>query len=157
MNPHFAALSLALLASTTACNAQPQAQPTAPVRSEAGLRVVPLTIRADGRAHLFQVEVAATPQEQGQGLMYRQTLAPNAGMIFPFEEPRIASFWMKNTLIPLDMVFIRADGTISSIAANTIPHSLTPVQSSEPVAAVLELAGGRAAELGIEAGDKVSW
>ena len=147
--------SLLLLAGASACSAQPQA--AQPVRSEAGLPVVPLTIRADGKSHLFRVEVAATPQEQARGLMFRQALAPDAGMIFPFPEPRVASFWMKNTLIPLDMVFIRADGTISRIAANTVPHSLAQVSSYEPVAAVLELAGGRAAELGIEAGDRVSW
>jgi uncharacterized membrane protein (UPF0127 family) len=147
MTRPFFVLPLVLLAGTTACNAQPQAQAPAAVQSEAGLRIVPLTVRADGRAHLFRVEVAATPEQQGRGLMHRQRVAPDAGMVFPFEEPRIASFWMKNTLIPLDIIFIRADGTISSIAANTVPHSLTPVQSYEPVTAVLELA----------AGDKVSW
>ena len=77
-------------------------------------------------------------------------------MIFPFPQPRMASFWMRNTLIPLDMIFIRADGTIARIAAKTVPHSLEPVSSGEPVAAVLEIAGGRAAELGIGEGDRVS-
>lgn len=119
---------------------------------------MPLTIRtAAGAEHRFTVEVARTPEEQAQGLMNRSTLAPNAGMIFPMEPPRPASFWMKNTLIPLDMIFVRADGTISSIAENTIPLSLDPVLSTEPVAAVLELAGGRSAELGIKAGDRVNW
>lgn len=149
-------LSALLIGGASACTAQPQAA-AAPVRSEAGLPIVPLTIRANGKAHLFRVEVAATPQEQAHGLMFRETLAPDAGMIFPFPEPRVASFWMKNTLIPLDMVFIRKNGTISSIAANTVPHSLIPVSSYEPVAAVLELPGGRAAALGIEAGDTVRW
>ena len=91
------------------------------------------------------------------GLMNRQSLAPDRGMIFPYDPPRPASFWMKNTLIPLDMIFVRPDGTIGSIAANTVPLSLDPVPSGEPVAAVLEIAGGRSAELGISAGDKVSW
>jgi len=78
-------------------------------------------------------------------------------MIFPYATPTMAAFWMKNTLIPLDMIFIRADGTIARIEANTVPLSLDPVPAGEPVGAVLELAGGRSAELGIAAGDKVSW
>ena len=79
------------------------------------------------------------------------------GMIFPYDPPREVAFWMKNTLIPLDMIFIRADGTIAGIAANTVPLSLEPVPSVEPVVAVLEIAGGRAAELGIKPGDRVEW
>ena len=89
--------------------------------------------------------------------MYRESLAPDRGMIFPHDQPRPASFWMKNTLIPLDIIFVRADGTIARIAANATPLSLTPIPSFEPVSAVLEIAGGRAAELGIEAGDRVEW
>jgi len=89
--------------------------------------------------------------------MFRATLAPDAGMIFPMSPPRYASFWMKNTVIPLDMIFIRADGRIARIAAETTPFSLLPVDSGEPVAAVLELAGGRAAQLGLAEGDKVVW
>jgi uncharacterized membrane protein (UPF0127 family) len=89
--------------------------------------------------------------------MHRQSLAPNAGMIFPYAAPQPVAFWMKNTVIPLDMIFIREDGTIARIAANTTPYSLDPVSSVEPVVAVLEIAGGRAAELGIAVGDRVSW
>ncbi len=89
--------------------------------------------------------------------MHRQSLAPDRGMLFPYDPPQNASFWMKNTLIPLDLIFIRADGSVALIAANTVPMSLDPIASLEPVAAVLEIAGGRAAELGIQAGDKVSW
>ncbi|GLR48659.1 DUF192 domain-containing protein [Sphingomonas astaxanthinifaciens] len=127
-------------------------------KSAAGLAQVPLTIRtAGGQVHKFTVEVAASPAEQEQGLMNRQSLAPDRGMIFPYEPPKAASFWMKNTLIPLDMIFVRADGTISSIAENTVPLSLEPVASLEPVGAVLEIAGGRSAELGIKVGDKVEW
>ena len=107
--------------------------------------------------HRFTVEVARTAEEQINGLMNRTSLAPDRGMIFPFEEPREASFWMKNTLIPLDMIFVRADGTIANIEANTVPLSLQPVYSAGPIAAVLEIAGGRSAELGINAGDKVEW
>ena len=126
-------------------------------RSPAGLEQVPLTIRSAGKKHRFTVEVARTFEEQATGLMNRQSLAPDRGMIFPFDEQRVASFWMKNTLIPLDMVFVRSDGSIANIEANTVPLSLEPVYSAEPVAAVLEIAGGRAAELGIKPGDKVKW
>jgi len=146
-----------VLTAAPACNAETPAAQNAPAISEAGLQVVPLTIQSGARTHRFRVEVAATTEQQGRGLMFRPALAEDEGMIFPFPAPRRASFWMKNTLIPLDMVFIRPDGTIESIAANTIPHSLTPVTSRGSVAAVLELRGGRAAELGIQAGDRVSW
>jgi uncharacterized membrane protein (UPF0127 family) len=89
--------------------------------------------------------------------MNRNELAPDAGMLFPFDPPRPASFWMRNTLIPLDMIFIRPDGTIARVAANTVPMSETPVAVTEPVTAVLEIGGGRAAQLGLSEGDRVSW
>lgn len=126
-------------------------------RSPAGLEQVKLTINSAGRKHRFTVEVARTPEEQATGLMNRTSLAPDRGMIFPFEQPRLASFWMKNTLIPLDIIFIRADGSIANIEANTVPLSLDPVLSAEPVGTVLEIAGGRSAELGIKPGDTVKW
>lgn len=127
-------------------------------RSPAGLDQVPLTVTTtSGKVHRFTVEVARTAAEQAQGLMNRQTLAPDRGMIFPYDVPTPASFWMKNTLIPLDMIFVRSDGTVARIEANTAPLSLDPVPAGEPVAAVLEIAGGRAAELGITAGAKVAW
>ncbi|MGT2515074.1 DUF192 domain-containing protein [Sphingomonas panni] len=117
---------------------------------------------ADGTAHRFTVEVAATESQQQQGLMYRPPLAPDAGMLFaPYPPdggpPKVANFWMKNTPSPLDILFIRADRTIATVAENTVPFSEAPVPSGEPIAAVLELGGGRAAELGIAAGDKVAW
>lgn len=150
---------LVAAAMASACNAQPPADAGAAPAAVApsGLDLVPLVIHADGREHAFVVEVARTTEEQARGLMFRESLGANEGMIFPIEPPRPASFWMKNTLIPLDMLFVRADGTIARIAAETVPHSLEPVRSGEPVAAVLELRGGRAAELGIEEGDRVVW
>jgi uncharacterized membrane protein (UPF0127 family) len=117
---------------------------------------VPLTIRSATGNHRFTVEIAASPAEQEQGLMFRRSLAPNRGMIFPYQPPIDVAFWMRNTLIPLDMLFIRADGRIARIATAR-PLDDTPVPSGEPIAAVLELAGGRAAELGIREGDIVSW
>ena len=126
-------------------------------QSPAGLEQVNLTIRSGAKAHAFVVEVARTPEQQERGLMFRQSLGDNQGMIFPYDPPVPASFWMKNTLIPLDIIFIRPDGRIANIEANTVPLSLQPVYAVEPVGAVLELAGGRAAELGIKPGDKVKW
>jgi len=126
-------------------------------RSPAGLEQIALTVRSGPRTHRFVAEVARSPDEQATGLMNRQALAPDRGMIFPYDPPQNASFWMKNTLIPLDMIFIRADGSIARIEANTVPLSLEPVPAGEPVAAVLEIAGGRSAELGIQPGDKVDW
>lgn len=150
----FRALVALLLLLPAAC----QAGSTEATKSAAGLSVVPLEIRtASGKTHSFNVEVARTESEQARGLMFRDSLAPDSGMIFPMDPPRPASFWMKNTVIPLDMIFVRPDGAIARIAAETVPHSLDPVESGEPVSAVLELAGGRAAELGIAEGDKVSW
>lgn len=116
-----------------------------------------MTIRTATGTHKFSVEVAAAPAEQEKGLMFRRTLAPDRGMIFPYDPPQNVAFWMKNTLIPLDMVFIRADGHVARIAANTVPMSLEPVPSGEPVAAVLEIAGGRAAQIGMKSGDLVEW
>lgn len=123
---------------------------------------VPVTIRSANGAHVFTVEVADTAAEQERGLMYRTDLPPDGGMLFaPYPPdggpPREASFWMRNTPSPLDIIFIRADGAIARIAENTTPFSDAPVPSGEPVAAVLEIPGGRAAELGIAEGDWVSW
>ena len=117
---------------------------------------MPLTIKSKSGTHHFTVEIAATPDEQETGLMFRKSLAGDRGMIFPYDPPQDASFWMKNTLIPLDIVFIRANGTIARIT-NAEPMSIEPLPSGEPIAAVLEIAGGRAAELDIKEGDLVSW
>lgn len=118
---------------------------------------MPLTIASKGKTHRFTVEIAATPQDQQTGLMNRPDMARDRGMIFPFETPRVASFWMKNTYIPLDLIFVRTDGTIANIADNAVPMSLEPIYSDGEVAAVLEINGGQSAELGIGPGDKVSW
>ena len=162
--PKAIALSLMLLSafSLSGCHARTgdttanNAQSELPL-SEAGLKQVPLSIRTSDAAHDFVVEVAENSVQQAQGLMFRTQLPPDKGMIFPFAEDRVASFWMKNTVIPLDIIFIRRDGTIESIADNTIPYSLAPVRSVAPSATVLEIAAGRAAELGIGPGDTVIW
>lgn len=161
-----------LAAACAACQPAPAQQNSAPPAAAAeaeadaetaathpvsGLELAPLEIRSGDRVHRFTVELARTEAEQAYGLMNRTKLGPNEGMLFPFPAPRPASFWMKNTLIPLDMVFVRADGSIARIAANTVPHSLEGVGVGEPVAAVLEIPGGRAAELGIDESARVSW
>ena len=110
-----------------------------------------------GDALTFSVEVADTEQTQRDGLSGRTSLSEGTGMLFPFDPPKIATFWMKNTLIPLDMIFIRADGTIDRIAENTVPESLAPVASGGEVKAVLELAGGTAATLGLDESATVTW
>jgi uncharacterized membrane protein (UPF0127 family) len=125
------------------------------------LSEVPLTIRSGAVTHQFRVEVAATPEQQETGMMFRRSVPPNAGMLFaPFPAgggpPVEATFWMKNTLVPLDIIFIRADGTIVRIT-QAKALDLTPLPSGEPVSAVLEIRGGRAAELGIKEGDIASW
>lgn len=116
----------------------------------------PLTIASAKGLHHFIVEFAATEEQERRGLMYRSFLPPDQGMLFPYDSPRVVAFWMKNTLIPLDIIFIRADHRIAKIA-RAKPLSDVPVQSGEPVLAVLEIAGGRASELGIRKGDHVSW
>lgn len=128
------------------------------MRNEAqtGLEVAPLTIRSANGTHRFVVEIARTPEQQQIGLMYRRSMRANHGMIFPYDPPQDVAFWMKNTLVPLDMIFIRSNGTIARITTAR-PLDLTPVPGGEPVSAVLEIRGGRAARLGIRPGDKVSW
>lgn len=115
----------------------------------------PLVIDTAKGPARFSVELAATSRQQERGLMFRTRVAPDEGMLFDFGRNGERAFWMKNTLIPLDMLFIRADGTIATIAANTTPLSEDVVPSRAPVRGVLEIAGGRAAELGIKPGDRV--
>lgn len=147
----------AMLAAAPAACQPAGAPPMAMERSPAGLEQVRLTIVSNGRPHHFTVEVARSLSEQNMGLMNRTSLAPDRGMIFPYDPPQPTGFWMKNTLIPLDMIFIAPGGRVLRIAANTVPLSLESVESGGPVEAVLELAGGRAAELGIAPGDQIRW
>ena len=116
-----------------------------------------LLVVTSGREIKFEVDLATNDAERSLGLMYRKQLGAYEGMLFDFYQEMPVSFWMKNTLIPLDMIFIRADGTVARIEANTVPLSLEPVMAGEPVTAVLELAGGRSAELNIGPGAKVDW
>lgn len=114
-----------------------------------------LVIRTATGDHRFTVEVVDTPQKRAEGLMFRQTLAPDAGMLFDFKEVREVSFWMRNTFIPLDMIFITPDGTVENVHVNARPHDPTGIPSRAPVQFVLEIPGGRSLEIGLEPGDKV--
>lgn len=115
----------------------------------------PLAILSGGQRHSFQVEVMRTPDQRARGLMYRNYLPPDRGMLFDFAHSEPVAMWMQNTYIPLDMLFIRADGTVARIAENTEPLSTRTIPSGEPVLSVLEVNGGTAAKLGIKPGDKV--
>ena len=145
------------IAASAACSAQTPTAAEINAGAQAGLETVPLTIRSANGTHRFKVEVARTPEQQSTGMMYRRSTPPNHGMIFPYAPPQEVAFWMRNTLIPLDMIFNRPDGSIARIAANTVPMSETPVAVAEPMTAVLEIGGGRAAQLGISEGDRVAW
>jgi uncharacterized membrane protein (UPF0127 family) len=103
----------------------------------------------------FRVEVAADDPSRERGLMQRAHLATNAGMLFDFQRPVMTAFWMKDTPISLDILFVRADGTISTIAANAIPFSTAEILSAEPIRAAIEINGGLAHRMGIAPGDKV--
>lgn len=138
-------------------DAAPQSTQAAPaVHPVSGLPVVPLSVTHAGTKHVFRVEVAATSQQQAMGLMFRTQMGADEGMIFPMDPPRTASFWMKNTVIPLDIVFIGTDGKILNIA-DARPYDETPLPSAGVVKGVLELNAGRTKELGIGAGDVVTW
>ena len=122
-----------------------------------GLPVIPLRVYHKGKVHNFRVELARTSYEQAKGLMFRTSMKPDEGMLFPMRPPREAAFWMRNTVISLDIIFIGTDGRISNIAANAVPYDETPLPSVGQAVAVLELNGGRAAQLGIVTGDRVKW
>jgi len=114
-----------------------------------------LTIVTAGGPRKFSVELATTPAQMEQGLMFRQSLAPDSGMLFDFQAPSMATMWMKNTLIPLDMLFVDAQGRIVNIHERAVPGSLDTIAAAAPVRAVIEVNGGTAARFGIRPGDKV--
>lgn len=137
--------------------AQPAAATARVLHPVSDLEVIPLTVHTDSGSHEFAVELAVTGEEQAQGLMHRYSMGADEGMLFPNDPPQMRSFWMKNTVIPLDIIFVGPDRRIINIAADTVPYSEDSVASAAPAIAVLELNGGRSAELGIEPGDLVEW
>jgi uncharacterized protein len=145
-----AARRAALFAFTSLILALPVAAPVGAKVAEERLRL----LTAGGEREI-SIEVATTPEDMAMGLMFRTNLKDDAGMLFPSAAPREASMWMRNTYIPLDMVFIRADGVVHRIEAMTEPLSETIISSQGEVLAVLELAGGAAGRLGLKPGDRV--
>jgi uncharacterized membrane protein (UPF0127 family) len=143
-----------LLAAALASNCPAQ---SAPIESLTHFPRTTLDIEARGHQDRFDVWIANTPQRQEQGLMFVRELPARQGMLFPEDSPQVAHFWMKNTYIPLDMVFVGEDGRVAKIIASAHPFSLDVLSSDVPVIAVLEIRGGEAALLGIRVGDRVSW
>ena len=156
-------LGLTLILCAAACSPQSATGGTAApaaanmVHPISGLQIIPLTVTSRGKQHNFRVEVARSESEQARGLMFRTAMGADEGMIFPMNPPRRDAFWMKNTVIPLDIIFIGSDRRILNIAANAVPYDERPLPSAGPVSGVLELNGGRAAQLGIAPGDTVKW
>jgi uncharacterized membrane protein (UPF0127 family) len=124
-----------------------QPQPTLPLSD--------LVIQTAKGPQRFHVELADTDNTRARGMMFRTSMAPDAGTLFDFRQEQLASFWMRNTLLPLDMLFIKADGTILNIHQRAIPHDETGINSAGPVRAVLEINGGTVSRLGIRPGDRV--
>jgi uncharacterized protein len=147
---------LALAATTAATPLSLYAQDPEPTGPQPELPKEPLTIvTRDGKEHRFMIEMATKPEQQKVGEMFRTSILPDGGMLFDWGFARPSQMWMRNTLVPLDMVFINPNGTIRAIAEDTTPHSLAPLDSRGPVRATLELPAGTTAKLGIRVGDTV--
>src|ERR1700746_3235517 len=144
--PTVSLLAAAIAASLLAFSAEAQLQRFA--TSE-------LTIVSATGPHRFTVEVAETPDQMEQGLMFRRGMAPDAGMVFDYKTPTVATMGMRNTLIPLDMLFVDGQGRIVNIHQRAVPQSLDIIAAAAPVRAVIELNGGQASLLSIEPGDRV--
>ncbi len=147
----FLSALLAPLLAPFAARAQPGVDRPQPRLREEALVIV----ARDGTRHEFRVEMALEPAEQSVGMMFRTEMAPDEGMLFDWGAPRESAMWMRNTLIPLDMVFIAADGRVHRIHERATPRSLATIASRGPVRATLELAGGTAERLGLRVGDRV--
>ena len=151
-----AALVAACLALGSVVAAGAGAFPTSGA-AQAELPRIPLVLETRTGVHQYRAEVAATPDQQAAGLMFRTRMGAAEGMIFPFSPPRQASFWMENTILPLDLVFIDTNGRVQNIAANAKPYSRDLIPSDGVVQAVLELNAGEAARIGLKPGDRVRY
>lgn len=149
------AMMVAPLLAASACRAESPPAVATEAAVPAPVALETLTIDSARGSLTFKVEIADDEAERQKGLMYRTSLAPDAGMLFIWDKAAPRAFWMRNTYIPLDIIYIGAGGQIVSIAAMTEPFNETPIPSEGPALAVLEIAGGRAAELGIAIGDRV--
>ena len=162
--------ALVAAALLTACSPQPAAEATPgpeaittiatkrpDVHPVSGLRIIDVTVTTDEERIGFAAELADTPEAQSRGLMFRTELDDAAAMIFPSDPPQVRSFWMKNTPLPLDIIYIGEDGRILNVHHMTTPYSLDSLYSAGITSGVLEIRGGRAKELGIDKGDLVEW
>lgn len=163
MSRQFLGALLAITAGAlAACSPQAAEQVPEPTRAapsthpESGLEVIPVKVTSGDETFTFMSELADSAETQRRGMMFRTEMGENEGMIFPYERPDNRGFWMRNTVLPLDIIFIGPDNRILNIAEG-IPYNETSVLSDGPAIAVLELNRGRAAELGIEPGDLVEW
>ena len=134
---------------------QPAKESSTIIAPQAELQTVPLIVKSRDDQHKFIVEVARTPEEQALGLMGRTELEPNAGMIFLMNPPQVMSMWMKNTLIPLDMVFVNEQMRIARFHENAKPGDLTPIPSGSSVIAVIEFPAGTIKKLNLRLGDRI--
>lgn len=154
-------LSIVLMGCSTSQPMTSQEAPGTPTQVAASPvqgQSLPITATAKMAGQVIQLEVARTPEQQATGLMYRSSLADDRGMLFPFSPPRLVGFWMKNVSISLDMIFLR-NNVVQYIAANVPPCQTDPCPvygPESPVDQVIELRGGRAAQLGLKPGDRVS-
>ena len=151
-----AALAALLMAVVTSACIPLQASDAEQIQNP-NLALIPVTFVTEEDDLVFTMELAKSEREQAIGLMNRNELGETSGMVFPFNPPRQASFWMKNTLIPLDLIFVDEQDRIVRIAHNAQPHDLTPISSGVPVAAVIEIQGGLAQKLRIEEGHIVKY
>ncbi len=146
-----------LVGPTAACGNEEEVELTAQTADDGRVREsLTIDLQNGGTPVEFMVELALTPQEQSQGLMHREAMGEREGMLFVFNGTALHNFWMKNTPLPLDIIFIRADQTIAHIAERTVPFSEALIPSKVPVRSVLELPGGSAERIGISIGDLVS-
>lgn len=151
----FATLALAVMAFIAAA---PRAEQDAPSAIEFPTAPLSVMVTLSDRMvvqHKLTVEVAATKEQRMRGLMFRKELAADSGMLFLFEQPEIIQMWMKNTLIPLDMLFLAPDGTVVDIATDAVPYSEEIIASRVPASAVLEVNAGAVLRAGIHVGDHV--
>ena len=158
----FICMTAPLVLALSACSPQAAETPSEPtvatssVHPVSGLEVIPVTVTTDSETFTFASELADTVPAQARGLMFRTEMGSDEGMIFPYDPPEPLSFWMRNTVLPLDIIFIGPDNRILNIEEG-VPYNEESVHSDGFAIAVLELNQGRSAELGIEPGDLVEW
>jgi uncharacterized membrane protein (UPF0127 family) len=151
----FLSIAIGFAVMMLGCLLAPNLHYTSQAQGLQSFATAPLTLVTGTGRHKFTVEIAENDAQRSQGLMFRRALAPDQGMLFIYPSDRIISMWMKNTFIPLDMVFISNDGRVVSVHERAVPGSLKAISSGVRARAVLELVGGSISRLGIRSGDRV--